>query len=49
MKPNDKHQTYKTIKNESNKPLEIELRRSKKDMKETNIKDDFYTFLIEGP
>ena len=37
----------KTIRDESNEPFELELRRSKRDRKETNLGNDFYTFLID--
>ena len=36
----------KTSRDESIEPSELELRRSKRDRKETNLGDDFYTFLI---
>ncbi|KAL6334070.1 hypothetical protein AAG906_001830 [Vitis piasezkii] len=47
MKLNGKQQVQKTSRNKSIEIFEFESRRSKKDRKETNLKDGFYTFLID--
>ena len=41
-----KKQIQRIIRDKSNESSKIELRRSKRDEKETNLKNDFYTFLI---
>ena len=46
MKLNDEQQVQKTSRDESIEPSEFEPRRSKRDRKETNLRDGFYTFLI---
>ena len=46
MKLNDEQKVQKTSRDESIEPSEFEPRRSKRDRKETNLRDGFYTFLI---
>ena len=46
MKLNGEQQVQKTSRDKSIKPSEFEPRRSKRDRKETNLGDGFYTFLI---
>ena len=43
---NSEQQVQKTSRDESIEPSEFKPRRSKKDRKETNLRDGFYTFLI---
>ena len=40
-----KEQIQRTIKDKSNESFEIALKKSKRDRKETNLRDYFYTFL----
>ena len=47
MKPNGEQQVQKTSKDKSIEPFEFEPRKSKRDRKETNLGDGFYTFLID--
>ena len=47
MKLNDEQQVQKTSRDKSIEPSEFEPSRSKKDRKETNLGDGFYTFLID--
>ena len=46
-KTNGQQQVQRNLRNESSDPSELELRRSKRERKETNIGDDFYTFLVD--
>ncbi|KAL6333945.1 hypothetical protein AAG906_039361 [Vitis piasezkii] len=46
-KLNGEQQVRKTSRDKSIEPSEFEPRRSKKDRKETNLGDGFYTFLID--
>ena len=47
MKLNSEQQVQKTSRDKSIEPSEFELRRSKRDRKETNLGDGLYTFLID--
>ncbi|KAL6345701.1 hypothetical protein AAG906_017440 [Vitis piasezkii] len=47
MKLNGEQQVQKTSRDKSIEPSEFEPRRSKRDRKETNLGDGFYTFLID--
>ena len=47
MKLNGEQQVQKTSRDKSIEPFEFEPRRSKRDRKETNLGDGFYTFLID--
>ena len=47
MKLNSEQQVQKTSKDKSIEPSKFEPRMSKKDRKETNLGDGFYTFLID--
>ena len=47
MKLNGEQQVQKTSRDESIEPFEFEPRRSKRNRKETNLGDGFYTFLID--
>ena len=47
MKLNGEQQVQKTSRDKSIEPSKFELRRSKRDRKETNLGDGFYTFLID--
>ena len=47
MKLNGEEQVQKTSRDKSIEPFEFEPRRSKRDTKETNLGDHFYTFLID--
>ena len=47
MKLNGEQQVQKTSRDESIEPSEFEPRRSKRDKKETNLRDGFYAFLID--
>ena len=44
---NGEQQVQKTSRDKSIEPFEFEPRRSKRDTKETNLGDHFYTFLID--
>ena len=46
MKLNSEQQVQKTSRDKSIRLSEFEPRRSKRDRKETNLRDGFYTFLI---
>ena len=47
---NGQQKIQRNLRVESSDPFELELRRSKREMKETNFSDDFYTFLVDdGP
>ena len=46
MKLSGEQQVHKTIRDESIEPFEPKL-RSKRDKKDTNLGDGFYTFLID--
>ena len=46
MKLNGEQKVQKTSRDKSIEPSEFEPRRSKRDSKETNLGDGFYTFLI---
>ena len=48
MKSSGREQIHKTLRDESNKSFEFELRRSKRDKKGTNLVYGFYTFLRNG-
>ena len=47
MKLNGEQQVQNTSRDKSIEPFEFEPRRSKRDRKETNLGDGFYTFLID--
>ena len=47
MKLNGEEQVQKTSRDKSIEPSKFEPRRSKKDRKETNLGDGYYTFLID--
>ena len=47
MKLNGEQQVQKTSRDKSIEPSEFEPRKSKRDRKETNLGDGFYTFLID--
>ncbi|KAJ9684091.1 hypothetical protein PVL29_016537 [Vitis rotundifolia] len=47
MKLNGEQEVQKTRRDKSIEPSEFETRRSKRDRKETNLGDGFYTFLID--
>ena len=47
MELNGKQQVQKTNRDKSIEPSEFEPRRSKRNRKETNLGDGFYTFLID--
>ena len=46
-KKNGQQQVQRNIRIKYSNPLEPELRRSKRERKETNLSDDFYTFLVD--
>ena len=46
-KTNDQQQVQRNLRIESSEPFELELRRSKRERKGTNLGDDFYTFLVD--
>ena len=45
-KINGQQQVQRNLRIESSDPSEPELRRGKRERKETNLGDDFYTFLV---
>ena len=47
MKLNGEQQVQKTSRDKSIEPSEFEPKKSKRDRKETNLRDSFYTFLID--
>ena len=47
MKLNGEQQVQKTSRDKSIEPSEFKPRRNKRDRKETNLGDGFYTFLID--
>ena len=47
MKLNGEQQVQKTSKDKSIEPSKFEPRMSKRDRNETNLRDGFYTFLID--
>ena len=47
MKLNGEQEVQKTTKDKSIEPSEFEPRRNKRDRKQTNLGDGFYTFLID--
>ena len=46
-KQNSEQQVQRNLRIESSDPSELELRRSKRERKETNLGNDFYTFLVD--
>ena len=46
-KTNGQQQVQRNLRIESSDPSKLELRRSKREREETNLGDDFYTFLID--
>ena len=46
-KTNGQQQVQRNLKIESSDPSKLELRRSKRERKETNLGDEFYTFLVD--
>ena len=46
-KTNGQQQVQRNLRIESSDPSERKLRRSKRERKETNLGDDFYTFLVD--
>ena len=46
-KTNGQQQVQRNLRIESSDPCELKLRRSKRERKETNLGDDFYTFLVD--
>ena len=46
-KTNGQQQVQRNLRIESSDPSKLELRRSKRERKETNLGDDFYTFLVD--
>ena len=46
-KKNSEQQVQRNLRIESSDPSELELRRSKRERKETNLGNDFYTFLVD--
>ena len=46
-KTNGRQQVQINLRIESSDPFEPELRRSERERKETNLGDDFYTFLVD--
>ena len=49
LKPSGDQQIQRTFRDKSNEPFELKLRRSKRDRKEKNLGDDFYTLIDEDP
>ena len=41
------HQVQRNLRVESSDPFEPKLRKSKRERKETNLGDEFYTFLVD--
>ena len=46
-KTNGQQQVQRNLRIESSDSSKLELRRSKREKKETNLGDDFYTFLVD--
>ena len=42
-----KHQVQRNLRVQSSDPFEPKLRKSKRERKETNLGDEFYTFLVD--
>ena len=47
MKKINGQQVQRNLRIESSDPFELEMRRSKRERKENNLGDNFYTFLVD--